>query len=185
MFFLVVLVVLLALPMALYAQETDLAALAIASDEAVNAGDLEGVLSYYADDAVFETVPFNTYTGIEEIRAYMEEAIALNATVESEVLQVEGDTVTLRSRYTDDDLRALGLTLEGIQVVTFRDGKVVSSVWTATDETMAALEAAMVALPETGGEALPMYAVLGALGGLAILGALGAELLRRRGCQTC
>ena len=174
---LAVLVVLLTLPMALYAQETDLEALVIASAEALNAGDLEAVLSYYADDAVFETVPFNKYTGKEEIRAYMEEAIALNATVEYEILQVEGDTVTSRTWYTDDDLRALGLNLEGIEVATLQDGKIVTQTWTATDETMAALEAAMAALPETGEETLPLYLLVMGLGGLAAAAGLCLELL--------
>jgi hypothetical protein len=45
------------------------------------------------DDAVFEAVPFAKYTGKKEIRAYFEEAIALNATVEHEILKVEDDTV--------------------------------------------------------------------------------------------
>jgi hypothetical protein len=147
---------------------------------ALNAGDLEGVLSYHAADAAFETVPFAKYTGMEEIRAYMEEAIALNATVEQEILQVEGDTVTLKSWYTDDDLRALGLNLEGVQKVTVKDGKVVSAIWTATDETMAALEAAMAALPETGGAAMPTYAAVGEVGALVVAGGLGLELLRSR-----
>ena len=93
---------------------------------------------------------------------------------------MEGDTVTVRSWYTDDDLRALGLTLEGIQVVTFQDGKIVSAIWTATDETMAALEAAMAALPETGGGALPSDALVITLGGLLVAGGLTMESLRRR-----
>jgi limonene-1,2-epoxide hydrolase len=180
MILLLVLVVLLALPMALYAQETDLEAMITASNEAMNAGDVETVLSHYADDAVFDVVPFATYTGKEELRAYFEEAAALNATVEYEILQVEGDTITLKSLYTDDDLRALGLTLEGIEEVTYQDGKIVAQSWTATDETMAALQAAMATLPETGGEALPIYALVMALGGLAVAGGLGMRFLHRR-----
>ena len=184
MIMLIVLVALLALPMALYAQETDLEAMITASSEAMNAGDVETVLSHYADDAVFDVVPFATYTGKEELRAYFEEAAALNATVEYEILQVEGDTITLRTWYTDDELRALGLTLEGIEEITYQDGKIVSQTWTATDETMAALEAVMATLPETGGGALPIYAVVMALGGLSVAGGLGVEFLRRRSRQV-
>ena len=39
---------------------------------------------------------------------------------------------------------------------------------------------AMAALPETGGESLPSYAPVMVLGGLALLGGLGVEPVRRR-----
>ena len=177
---LMMLLVLLALPTALYAQETDLEALITAYYEAVNAGDVESALSYFADDAVINIVPFGTHTGKEEIRAYLEGAVALNATLEPENLQVEGDTLTLTVWYSDDDLRALSLKLEGITEVTIQGGKIVTETWTATDETMAALQAAMSTLPETGGEALPLYVLVMALGGLAVAGGLGVRFLRCR-----
>jgi ketosteroid isomerase-like protein len=181
---LAVLVVLLVLPTALYAQETEPEAVVTAVFEAINAGDIEAALAYYADDAVVEIVPFATHTGIEEIRAYFEGNAELNAALEYENFQVEGDTVTVTVRYTDDDLRALDLNLEGIEVVTLQDGKIVAETWTATDETMAALEAAMAALPETGGEILPIHALVIALGGLSIAGGWCAESLRRRSRQV-
>ena len=180
----VLVAVLLTLPMALYAQETDPEAVVAAVNEAVNAGDVEGALAHYADDAVLDIVPFSTHTGEEEIRAYFEGTAALNATLEHEVIQVGDDTITLRTWYTDDDMRALGLKLEGIDEITFQDGKIMTETWTATDETMAALEAAMATLPETGGEALPVYAVVMALGGLALAGGFGVEFLRRRSSQV-
>jgi limonene-1,2-epoxide hydrolase len=176
----VLVAILLTLPMVLYAQETDPEAVVTAYYEAVNASDVEGALSYFADDAVINIVPFGTHTGKEEIRAYLEGAVALNATLEPENLQVDGDTLTLTVWYSDDDLRGLGLKLEGITEVTFKDGKIVAETWTATDETMAALQAAMATLPETGGEALPIYALVMALGGLAVAGGLGMRFLHRR-----
>ncbi len=176
-FTLVFVALLLALPMVLHAQETDPEAMAVAYFEAINAGDVDGALAYFAEDAVLAIVPFATHTGTEEIRAYFEEVVALNATLEYETIQVEGDTITLTVWFTDDDLRALGLKLEGIEEVTVQDGKIVTETWTATDETMAALQAAMAPLPETGGGALPIYAVVMALGGLAAAGGL---VIRRR-----
>jgi hypothetical protein len=68
--------------------------------------------------------------------------------------------------------------------VTFQDGKIVTETWTATDETMAELQAAMVALPETGGGALPIHALVMALGGLGVAGGLRVEMLRRRSRQA-
>jgi ketosteroid isomerase-like protein len=173
------LVGMLALPLALYAQETDPAAVVTAYYEAALAGDIDAYLALVADDAVVVIPGFGTYTGLEEIRAWMEGLSALNAHSEYEILQVEGDTVTLRTTYTDDDFRALGVVLEADEVIVVQDGKVTSDTWTITDESMAELQAAMAALPQTGGDPYPSYALLMALGGLAIFGGLGLERLRR------
>lgn len=181
---LVVLFVLLALPMALYAQETDLEAVVTAFYEAFNAGDVDGFVFLFADRAILNIVPFGTHTGKEEIRAYGEGLVALNATMEHEILRVEGDTVTVSAWYSDDDLRALGLRLEGIGEFTIQDGKITADTWTATDESLAALQGAMATLPETGGEVLPVNAVSMVLGGLSVTCGLVMELLRRRSCQT-
>jgi LPXTG-motif cell wall-anchored protein len=181
---LVALVVLLALPMSVSAQETDPEALLTTIYETLVAGDFEGVLSYYADDAVLTLVPIATYTGKEEIRTYFEEFEAGNATLEVEILQVEGDTVTSRTWYSNDDLRALGLTLESIDEITFQDGKIVTETATLTDESLAALQAAMATLPETGGETLPFYALVMILGGLVVSCGLGVGFLRRRSHQV-
>ena len=176
----------LALPLALYAQETDPAAVVTAAYEAWNAGDVDAYLALVADDAVVDMPGFGTYADLEEIRAWMEGLIPLNPQMEFEILQVEGDTVTLMSRYTDDDFRALGIVLEATEVTIVQDGKIASDTWIVTDESMAELQAAMAAvaaLPETGGDPGPSYALLMALGGLAILGGLGLQLVRRRSHQ--
>lgn len=185
MIVLTMLVVLLVLPAAIYAQETDPEAVVTAFFEAFNAGDLEGLVAYYADDAVMHLVPFHEpYVGKEAIRAAFAEMIAGHATVEYEILQVEGDTVTLINRFTGDNLRALGLTLEANQEIIVRDGKIVSNIWIATDESIAAYQAAMAALPVTGGEALPLHALVTALGGLAVAGSLVLRFLHRRSRQV-
>ena len=49
-----------------------------------------------------------------------------------------------------------------------------------TPESLAKMEAAMAALPETGGVAFPSYALAMALGGLALVGGLSLAMLRRR-----
>ena len=169
----------LALPLALYAQETGPAAVVTAAYEAWNAGDVDAYVALVADDAVVDMPGFGTYTGLEEIRAWMEGLMPLNPQMEFEILQVEGDTVTLESSYTDDDFRALGVVLEADEVIVVQDGKVKSDTWVATDESMAELQAAMAALPETGGGPYPSYALLMALGGLAIVGGVGLVRLRR------
>jgi LPXTG-motif cell wall-anchored protein len=177
------LVLMLALPLALYAQETDPAAVVTTAYEAWNAGDVDAYMALMADDAVVDMPSFGTHTGLEEIRAWMEGLLPLNPQMEFEILRVEGDAVTLKSWYTDDDFRALGIVLEATEVIVVQDGKITSDTWTVTDESIAELQAAMAALPETGGDPFPNYALLMALGGLAILGGLGLGRLRRRSHQ--
>lgn len=179
-----VLVLVLALPGTLLAQESDPEAVARSAYEALNAGDVETALSFYADDAVLSLGAFGSFSGKEELRGSFEHEVSLHASWELSDFQVEGDTVTFKSRYTSDDMRALGVTLEGTEVITIQDGKIVTDTWTVTDESMAALQAAMAALPQTGGEVVPLHVVVMALGGLAVAGGLGMELLRRRWQQA-
>jgi hypothetical protein len=177
---LTVLVLLLALPGALLAQESDPEALARAVYEAMNAGDVEVALALFADDAVLDLGAFGKFSGKEELRAAFENEVALNASWEASDFRVEGNTVTFKSRYTSDMMQALGVTLEAIEVITIEDGKIISDIWTATEESLAAFQAAMAALPETGGEVLPLHVVVMGLGGLAVAGGLGMALLRHR-----
>jgi ketosteroid isomerase-like protein len=176
----IMLAVILALPLALYAQETDPAAVVTAAYEAWNSGDVDAYLALVADDAVVDIPGFGTYTGLEEIRAWREGLVPLNPQMGFEILQVEGDTVTLRSWYTDDDFRALGVVLEADEVIVVKDGKVKSETWIATEESMAKLQAAMAGLPETGGEPLSSGALLMVVGGLAVMAGLGLRVSRMR-----
>jgi hypothetical protein len=174
------LIVVLALPGALYAQETDPVAVVNAMYEAFNAGELDAFLALYTDDAVIDIVPFGTHTGQEEIRAWAEGLMALNAEMKLELLQVDGNTVTVKSWYEDDDWRALGIVLEATEELSVQDGKITADIWTTTEESLAEVQAAMATLPQTGGVALPTHALVMALGGLGILSGLGLKLSRRR-----
>lgn len=174
------LVLMLALPLALNAQETDPAAVVTAYYEAALAHDIEAYLALMTDDAVVEIPGFGAYTGLEEIRAWMEGLMALNSHSEYEIVQVEGDTVTLRTTYTDDEFRALGIVLEATETIVVQDGKVVSDTWVVTEESMAELQAAMAGLPVTGGASHVGYALLIALGSLAVVAGLGLKVSHMR-----
>jgi ketosteroid isomerase-like protein len=174
------LVLILALPGTLFAQDSGPETLVRSVYEALNAGDVDTALALYAADAVMSLGAFGIFSGKEELRESFENEVAKNATWEFSDFQVEGDTVTFKNRYTNDDLQALGVTLEGTEVVTIQDGKIATDTWTVTEESMAELQAAMATLPQTGGEAFPFHVVVTALGGLAVTGGLGTELLRRR-----
>jgi hypothetical protein len=162
----------LALPGSLLAQESNPEALARSVYEALNAGDVEAALDWYADDAVLDLGTFGRFSGKEELRAAFENEVSLNASWEVSDFQVEGNTVTFQSRYTSDAMRALGVTLEAIEVITFQDGTITTDTWTATEDSLAAFQAAMAALPETGGDVVPFHMVIMALGGLAVASGL-------------
>jgi ketosteroid isomerase-like protein len=176
----IVLALMLALPGTLFAQESDPEALARSVFEALNAGDVEAALALYADDAVLDLGAFGKFSGMGELRAAFEHEVSLNASWELSDFQVEGNTVTFKSQYTSDAMRALGVTLEATEVMTIQDGKIATDTWTVTEESMAAFQAATAALPVTGGGIVPFHTVVMALGGLAVVGGLGVRLRRRR-----
>jgi hypothetical protein len=179
------LVLMLSLPMALYAQEADPAAVVNAAMDAWNAGDGDALKPLFADDAVVYFPDWgDTETGAEEIGAWIEDLVAANFVIEPESIEVEGDTVTVVAKVWADPTRALGIApLVTIDVYTVQGGKITRQTSTLTEESSAKLMAAMATLPETGGSAFPTYALVMALGGLAILSGFGLRWLRRRSHQ--
>jgi len=179
------LILVLALPVALYAQEADPAAVVNAAIDAWNAGDVDTLKALFADDAVAYFPDWgDTETGAEEIGAWIEDLVAANFVIKPESIEVEGDTVTVVAKVWADSTRALGIApLVTTDVYTIQGSQITSQTSTLTEESSAKLMAAMAALPETGGTAFPTYALVMALGGLAILGGLGLQLLRRRSHQ--
>lgn len=182
-----VFVVILVLPLTLNAQETDPAAVIMARAEATNAGDIDTAIDYFADDAVYKIVDPppgvpDTFTGIDEIRGRLEDISALNARMEVEIQQVDGDKVTTLTKFSDDPLKEMGVDfIEGVEEYTVENGKITSYRWTMTEESKVKVAAAMPPpeLPESGGAAFPIYPVGLALGGLVILGGVGLALRRR------
>jgi len=177
----------LALPVALYAQETDPTSVVEAWQDAMNAGDADAALAFLADDAFIKLVPppmeghNGVFEGKEAIRAWWENLYALNGTSTLSDCHANGETVTCILNYTDDSLQDIGVdSIDNEFVVIVRDGKIQTYTATTTPESLAKLQATMAALPETGGVAFPTYALVMAIGVLAVLGGLGLELLRRR-----
>ncbi|MGD2178195.1 MAG: nuclear transport factor 2 family protein [Anaerolineae bacterium] len=188
-----VVVAVLALPVALYAQETDLVAVVTDYYEAVNAGDVEAALALFADDGVvYMPVPPpgmpDTYTGKEEIRGWIEGEVAMNTQFDLVDSEVDGTKVTATTSVADDVLRSFGLTsLEAKDEFTIQDGKMTARTLVWTEESLAALESAAhppaeqeaaASLPETGGSSLAgILPFLVGAGGLAVT-ALGWALRR-------
>ena len=186
---LMVVVLVLAFPGGICAQETDPVAMIMAWNDAQNAGDVDAALAFLADDAFITLVPppmeghDGIFRGKEEIRAWWENLYSLNGVSTVSNCQVEGETVTCLLNYTDDSLKALGLdSIDNEFVVIVREGKIQTYTATMTEESMAALMAAMSpeSLPETGGVVFPDDAVVAILGGLIGISGFGLEALRRR-----
>jgi hypothetical protein len=188
----IVFVVLLALPVALYAQESDPMPIINAWVEALNAGDIDVALSYLADDAVVQIVPpapgtSGVFTGKGEIRGWYETIVEQNGVTTLSDCQVDGETVTCVNTYAEDSFRSMGIDfIVGEWVVVVRDGKFQSYTFTMTEESLAAIMAAMPpqAMPETGGTAVPLYAAVAVFGGLMCIGGLGLGVLHWGRRQT-
>jgi hypothetical protein len=176
---------LLGVPFALYAQETDPVQVCYGpAYEAFLAGEQACDPSIWADDAVQTSIMgdmVTTYAGVDQICAHFEELLASGFTMEVTVQSIEGGTVTSESMVWDNDTRALGVApLIGTEVCVVEDGKIKSLSWTMSEASLAALGAALAALPQTGGGSVPDYAWIMAFGGLVITAGLGAGCLGRR-----
>ena len=126
-----------------------ISAVVLGTAERFNAGDLDGTLAYWADDAmfyIFGLPPTGTeiYSGKEQIRPIFEENIASHSKWEVEILSVVGDVVNVRSKNWHDFTRQLGVApLEATGVYEIKDGKIVAYAWTLTEESVARLKAAL------------------------------------------
>jgi len=184
-FVLMVLLVMLALPVPLYAQGSGPEAVVNAALDAWNSGDVDALKALYAAAAVVSFPDWgDVITGREQIDEWIEGLAASNFVVEPESIQVEGDTVTVVARVWADETRAIGIApLVTTDVYTVEGGLITSQTSTLTEESAAKLMAAMAAMepetmPETGGEAFTGHGILVALGGLCVLGGLGLMLRR-------
>jgi hypothetical protein len=188
-------VVLLALPVVLYAQEPDPMSIINAWVEALNAGDIDAALSYLADDAVVQIVPpapgtSGVFTGKGEVRGWYETVVGQNGLTALSDCQVDGETVTCVNTYAEDSFRSLGIdTVVGEWVAVVQEGKLQSYTFTMSDESLAALMAAMTppVMPETGGSAYPISTIVTILGALIGVGGLSLGMLQwhRRHGRPC
>ncbi len=113
------------------------------------AGDLEGSLAYWADDAFVKLIgvppgELDAYHGIEQLRAWLKGLSAIHFEIREELIEVEGDTLTVRALSWSDQTRQLGVApLEATEVYVIKNGKIVGLTWTITAESLAKLQAAL------------------------------------------
>lgn len=181
-----------ALPTALSAQATDPEAVIRAVGKALNAGDLDGVMAFYAENAVKTQQPppagqSGVWTGKEQIRASIKSMIDARTTCDASNVQVVGNKVSYTATCANDSFRKLGLASIAVnEETTVEAGKITAQHVTIPPETLAKIQAAAASqtpqtLPTTGGgspgTALLML-VLGVLGILVGLGIRGWGTLR-------
>jgi hypothetical protein len=140
-----------------------LAAVVMGAAERYNAGDLEGLMAYWADDAIFYMFGMpptgsEIAKGKDQVRAVFEENIANHSRWEVEISSVVGDVVNIRSKNWHDFTRQIGVApLEANAVFVIKDGKIASHTWTLTEDSAVrlktALAEAMAAEPQVEPEA--------------------------------
>ncbi len=119
--------------------------------KSLNAGDVEGALAYFTDNATVKLngvppdVP-DSYRGKTRIRQWFKDLLAGHFEIKVEMQKAEGDAVTSKTSTWQDATRQLGIApLIATEVYEVKDGKIKSLTWTISPESLAKLQAAMPA----------------------------------------
>jgi ketosteroid isomerase-like protein len=120
--------------------------------EALNTGDVEGALAFLSEDAVVQLIPppmpedDGIFTGKEEIRGWYESLAEGHGSNELSNVRVNGDQVTAVIRFSDEDLKKMGVSfLDNEWTATVKDGKIQGYTATVTEESVQKLMAALAA----------------------------------------
>jgi ketosteroid isomerase-like protein len=125
---------------------TEPVAVILAMNDLCNAGDVEGVLALFTDDAVVQNMPqpdgTGLYRGIDAIRAWFAPQIQRHLHVTSQNYQANGDTVTWETTLTEDELQAVGIeSMDVTAEAVVRSGRIASFNITPTPEALRRFEA--------------------------------------------
>jgi ketosteroid isomerase-like protein len=174
------------------AQGTDPVSVIEGFVSALNAGNEDAAMAFYANDAVRTRVPSpipgtsGIYVGTDDIRKDLKTQLAANVQIKNSNYQVNGDKVTWTARFSNDTTNKLGISpLDAVGEATVLGGKIKTHTTTLTPESLAKQKAAQAAqsapatLPTTGAELSVGAAWPLAIAGLVLL-ALGAGLVLRR-----
>jgi hypothetical protein len=110
--------------------------------ERLNAGDVEGSLAYFADEAMGYIVGLpptgmEVYGGKEQIRSLWEDSVANHFIWEVKITSAYGDLVNVRAKTWHDFTRQLEVApLEYLDVYEVKDGKIVTYYSTITEEAL-------------------------------------------------
>jgi LPXTG-motif cell wall-anchored protein len=164
-----------------HAQATDPKSVFDGLHAAVNAHDVDAALAFFADNAVVQfpnQPPPNVFRGKTEIRAWLQGDADQNIQVQTEQFEVAGEKMTWIAKVDVDDLRPLGITIEGPVEAVVQNGKITSFTFTLSQETLAKLQAATAqpqSMPATGASSSHIWMLV-----IAGLGICGCGLVLRR-----
>ena len=191
------LIALLAMPVAVFAQESDPVTVTENLTTSVNEGDAAAAAAVMAPEAevtapeAMVTAPpaegaeeeeeeeeadpaaQQQYTGTEQTTAWLEGQVAAGTQINLGECTVEGETATCAASFTNAGLQAMGVgAVEGTLMVTVVGGQIQSVDFTPSADSVAMLQSAMApaALPETGGNRSATYMVVLAVLGLLLAG---------------
>jgi ketosteroid isomerase-like protein len=109
----------------------------------MNAGDVEGSLAYFADDATAYIIGLpptgmEVYAGKEQIRALWQDSVANHFQWEVNITSKDGNIVNVKAKTWHDFTHQLGVApLEYSDVYEVRDGKITTYGTTITTEALA------------------------------------------------
>ena len=111
--------------------------------ERMNAGDVDGSMAYFADDAMAYIIGLpptgmEVYVGKEQIHALWQDSIDNHFQWEVKVNYVSGDIVSVSAKTWHDFIRQLGVApLEWYDVYEIKDGKIITYATTITSASLA------------------------------------------------
>ncbi|MFN2134489.1 MAG: nuclear transport factor 2 family protein [Candidatus Promineifilaceae bacterium] len=117
--------------------------------ERLNAGDLEGALAYFDDNAIFYMLGlppdgFEMLRGKEQIRGMFAENIASHFKMEVEVLSAKDNVVTARVTTWHDFTREIGVApVEATSIYAIKDGKIASESWHVSEASVGKFKRAL------------------------------------------
>jgi hypothetical protein len=106
----------------------------------LNAGDVDGALAYWADDATVKLVSLpagiqDSYFGKEQLRAWFKDFVALHFQLQVRVIRVQGNMVTTRMLAWIDATRQPGIApIKAIGVYIVIDDKIANLICTLFPE---------------------------------------------------
>lgn len=123
----------------------------MAFSETINAGDLDAVMSMYADNLNFEFNPIllpgfpNPVGGKDEVKVRWEELLASNLKRETEITSEMGNIVTTKCTVSSDYLSSLGIvSTELTEEIVVQDGKIKSHMTSIPAVPLNKLQEALV-----------------------------------------
>jgi len=143
------LIILSLITLALTGCQPDPSDVALKLAEATNAQDMEAAIALFADDAVVISVSPQPFTGKAEIQGWLGGMFADNFTIETKIVEVNGDVLIEKDTVSMDSMKFYGIdTLTGTSEVTVQGGLIKTLNFSFSDETLADMGAAPFVSPD-------------------------------------